>query len=107
MGNGATIAVSTVPDAPKALVRDSAVSVSQVKISLTWQDGDFNGLQPVLDYRLYFDQGTGDWAVLDLPTTNTFTAFGLTSGTTYSFKVQSRNIVGYSEFSSSISLTAA
>lgn len=57
--------------------------MSQDKISLTWQDGDFNGLQPVLDYRLYYDQGTGDWTALDLPTTNTFTAFGLTSGTTY------------------------
>lgn len=88
-------------------MRDPTVSVSQVKISLAWQDGDFNGLQPVLDYRLHYDQGTGDWVVLDTPTTNAFTAFGLTSGVTYAFKVQSRNIVGYSGFSNTVSLTSA
>jgi len=96
-----------VPDAPKNLARDSTVSVSQVKISLSWQEGDFNGLQPVLDYRLWYDQANNTWAVLDIPITPSFTAEGLTSSKTYVFKVQSRNIVGYSEYSPTVSLTAA
>lgn len=40
-------------------------------------------------------------------TSKSFLATGLTTGLTYSFKVQSRNIVGYSPASSAVAVVAA
>lgn len=74
---------------------------------MAWTAGVYNGLQPVLNYRIYYDQGTGSWIVLDMTTNPYYTAVGITAGVTYSFKVQSQNIVGYSQFSTAISLVAA
>jgi len=61
-----------------------------------------------LDYRIYYDQGSGVNIVLATGVTQTsFTATSLTSGTTYKFYVQSRNIVGYSSDSSIVTILCA
>jgi hypothetical protein len=52
VGNGATILISTEPDAPVNLVRNLAEPYDQNQIALSWQDGAFNGNQPVLDYKI-------------------------------------------------------
>jgi len=59
----ATVIVIVVPDAPISLARDnSATTISQA--GLTWSDGSENGGTPVLDYRVSYDQGTGNWQVI-------------------------------------------
>lgn len=55
VGSGAIIVVSTKPDAPINLVRNTVVVLDQTKISFTWSNGAFNGNQPVLDYRISYD----------------------------------------------------
>ena len=55
---GGTAVSATTPSAPVSLARyDLLTSTSQ--ISLTWQDGDFNGGAPILDYQIQYDQGIG------------------------------------------------
>jgi hypothetical protein len=68
-----------------------------------------NGGSIVIDYRVSFDNGTGttfytlDSNIVTLP----YIAKPLTVGVTYTFKVQSRNIFGYSAFSNGVSILAA
>lgn len=40
-------------------------------------------------------------------TTKSYTATGLSAGVTYHFKVEARNVYGYSEFSNEVSILAA
>jgi hypothetical protein len=68
-----------------------------------------NGGSIVIDYRVSFNNGTGtafftlDSNIVSLP----YIAKPLTVGVTYIFKVQSRNIYGYSAFSDGVSILAA
>lgn len=74
------------------------------RIGLIWEDGPNNGGTQVLDYEIWYDQSTSDYIVLTTQLTEqTFTATGLFSGTTYTFKVRARNTVGYSDFSDEFS----
>ena len=63
IGNGAIISMSYKPDPPRNLARDS-LTTDKTQIGITWQDGASNGGQPILDYRISYDQGTGTWVVL-------------------------------------------
>lgn len=66
---------------------------------------------PVLDYDIYYDQGSsvGVWVDLDYDiTTNYYTTkVALTPDEIYSFKVRARNSVGDSSQSEPISIRAA
>lgn len=53
-GNGATLSISTVPDAPIGLARDSLTTTTN-QIGLLWNAGTSNGGQPILDYRIWYD----------------------------------------------------
>lgn len=69
-------------------------------VTFTWNEGDFNGGAEVIDYRVSFDQSTGTWTDLDSGILqNLYTATGLTSGKYYNFRVEARNIQGYSLYS--------
>ena len=61
-GNGAVITVSYPPDSPANLARQA--STTRTTLGLTWTNGNSNGGQPVLDYRVSYDQGTATWVVL-------------------------------------------
>lgn len=63
VGNGAVIAMSYPPDAPRNLRRNEDVTTRTV-LAFYWSDGASNGGQPVEDYRISFDQGIGSWRVL-------------------------------------------
>jgi hypothetical protein len=65
VGNGALIVVSAVPDAPINLLRNPLISLDKTKISFEWEDGVADGNQPILDYRISYDQGTGILVVSD------------------------------------------
>ena len=96
------------PDAPLALT--NATVTNKDLVGITWSDGLNNGGTPVIDYRVSWDQSSGNWVVLQTGVlTQSFSTVGITlvSGRTYSFKVESRNLVGYSSLSSPISVLAA
>jgi hypothetical protein len=53
-GNGATITLSFVPDAPINLKRNELLT-TRTQISFTWENGLSNGGQPIIDYRVTYD----------------------------------------------------
>ena len=64
----------------------------------------------MIDYRVSWDKSSGNWEVLKtgvLPRAFSTVGITLISGRTYSFKVESRNLVGYSDLSSPIQVLAA
>jgi len=62
----------------------------------------------VIDYRISYDQSTDVYIILATGVTNLFfTASSLQSGSTYKFKVEARNLVGYSPVSNTVTILAA
>lgn len=92
-----------VPDQVVNLLNNAAVTTA-FQIALTWQPGSFNGGTPVLDYRVnYRAYPDGVSQIYSDTVTNDYvTVLGLTSGTTYEFTIEARNLVGYSPASDPI-----
>lgn len=104
-GNGAQILTN--PDAPVSLANDPAVTLG-TQIGLTWLDGTSNGGTIILDYKIWSDQATDSYIdVADGITDQFYTVTALSVGSTYKFKIQSRNSFGFSAFSSEITVKAA
>ena len=104
-GNGALMTL--VPDAPIDLVENVFVT-TRTHTEFSWTDGASDGGSPVLDYRVWYDQGVGEWVVLESGILDPYTTtVELHPGRTYTFKVEARNTVGYSEFSETISILFA
>lgn len=107
VGNGAIILTN--PSAPVSLI-ENQVPKSATTIGMTWQDGFSNGGIEIIDYRVSFDQGTGltNFVILaDALVLKEYVATGLTSGTTYTFKVQARNSFGFSLYSTTLKVLCA
>lgn len=69
-----------------------------------------NGGTPVIDYRVWYQVGTGTGTYSILVsglTTTSYTATSLTMGTRYTFQVQARNVFGYGSMSSAVTILAA
>jgi len=95
-----SILAAQVPDAPMNLFNQPLVTNSE-QVGFEWSAGAFNGGSVVIDYRVSYDQGTGTWLVLDSAVTATnYIATGLSADVVYAFKVESRNLLGYSAESS-------
>ena len=105
-GNGATCVL--VPSPPLMLTNNVDVT-SETVIGFYWSNGATTGGKAIIDYRVWFDQGTDDWIVADnAVTTQSYqTTDSLIAGETYKFYVEARNEVGYSSASSVISIIAA
>jgi len=79
---------------------------------LTWQAGDETGGTPVIDYTIAYDQGLGGdvstfiTLVSEVKVTS-YTARGLTTGTTYRFMVLARNAYGQSVYCTPVPILAA
>jgi hypothetical protein len=77
-------------------------------LGLEWSDGAEDGGLPVIDYRVSIAEEGQAFSELESNVIlQSYTAISLTSGTTYEFKIESRNSYGYSDFSDSITLLAA
>lgn len=61
-GNGAVIL--TVPDAPINLAINPAFVRTSSSLSIVWTQGVRNGGASVINYRVSFDSGNGNWVVL-------------------------------------------
>lgn len=97
-----------VPDAPISLAENIAVRTTTTD-GLTWSNGLEDGGQPVIDYRVNRRElGDVDYIVVATGvTTQSHTVTDLVLGTTYEFTVESRNLVGYSLVSASLTILHA
>jgi hypothetical protein len=70
----------------------------KTRIGFTWEDGVSDGGTAVLDWRITYDQSTGNNVILEAGITQRSytTSIVLTAGRYYVFKVEARNAVGYS-----------
>lgn len=58
-----------------------------------------------MDYRINYDQGNGNWVVLDASvTTQTYLITSLTTDGVYLFTIEARNVLGYSPETAQISV---
>lgn len=97
----------TVPDAPINIQNDIEFTNAD-RIGIKWDDGAFNGGNPVLDYRITYEQGDGIYSVLQAGLEEqSYILSGVVTGVTYSFRVESRNSEGYSSYSEVTSILAA
>lgn len=82
---------------------------SAYQIALVWQDGVANGGAPILDYEVWYDQANDDYTILESAATGqSYIATTLTMGTTYKFKLKSRNAYGLSlDYSNEVSILQA
>lgn len=107
-GNNAVIQL--VPDAPINLFNDPATT-SDLVIKFTWDEGAHNGGVDVIDFDIYYNQGSAidSFVLLESGVLTEYyeTTVALISGEIYTFKVTSRNTVGSSLESEPISLMAA
>ena len=84
-GNGALMTL--VPDAPTDLVENVQVT-TRTLTEFAWSEGASDGGSPVLDFRVWYDQGVGEWLVLESGILDPYTTtVELHPGRTYSFKV--------------------
>lgn len=103
--NGAIIL--TYPDAPTDLANVPAITTSS-QVGLIWFEGANNGGSPVIDYQIAYGEDTGSYVSLETGITDLeHTVLGLTTGTIYKFKVQSRNEYGLSQFSTEVLILVA
>ena len=79
------------------------------QIAIDWDDGLYDGGSPVLDYRVsYKEESQSEFSVIASDVLDsTLIVAGLIPGTTYQFKAESRNLVGYSGFSEIVTILAA
>jgi len=104
-GNGAVI--TTNPDAPVSLAENTSLRTKS-QLALTWSAATFTGGATIEDYRISIAEQGGSYSVLATGlVTPEYTATGLTFGTTYEFKVESRNSYGYSALFDTITLLCA
>ena len=96
------------PNAPVSLVNDPTTT-TDTQIKFTWSAGSSDGGSPIINYAVYYDQGTDSFTLLNNAVTDLFylTTVPLTAGTTYKFKVTASNSVGSSLDSEVISILAA
>ena len=85
-GSGAVI--QSEPDAPINLAND-ADTTNDSQVRFTWSQGSNNGGTTVIDYSVFYDQGNGNFILLEAGVTTEYylTTTTLTVGQTYSFKV--------------------
>lgn len=62
----------------------------------------------MIDYRINYDRGTGEFTDLVSAVTDTsYVATGLTSGLEYQFQIEARNAYGYSLLTESLTILCA
>lgn len=103
-----SILAAQIPDAPTNLQNVEEVT-NRNTIGLDWEAPVFDGGSALLDYSVWYDNALGgDFELLQSGVTDTlFTAASLTQGLTYQFKIQARNLYGFSSFSNTVSILTA
>jgi hypothetical protein len=68
-GSGANIVL--VPNAPINFADVTSITLAS-RIGLSWTPGASSGGEPIIDYRIYYDQSTADWTELVSGVTDQF-----------------------------------
>jgi titin len=92
----AQLAYAAIPDRPTNL---QAIPVSPTKVDLFWNTPENNGGSPITGYKIEVRSGSGDFVTLNANTGNTGTTYshtGLTTGTSYIYRVFAINAQGIS-----------
>lgn len=90
------------PDAPIDLA-EKIEARSPTTITMVWSDGASDGGSPIIDYRISWDRGIDEWEYLvDGILYEIYQATDLDYGTIYSFKIEARNLNGYSLYSETV-----
>lgn len=105
----------TVPAAMGTVSRDSSSTASSIILNWSAQSGDSQtGGSAVLGYHLVWDNGDGATPDTNLiGHTSTFSdltytiASGLTTGSEYKFMIRSKNIYGFGDYSSVVTIKVA
>ena len=99
-GNGAIII--TLPDAPLSLAENTQVR-DITTLGITWTDGVSDGGLAVLDYRLSIALSDESFTIVASGIlAKSYIVTGLSTGSIYNFKVESRNAYKYSIYSDPI-----
>jgi hypothetical protein len=103
-----TILAAKPPDAPLNFQNVEGLTTAY-QVGVRWDDGSYDGSSEVIDYQLsYTTDGSDTWTVWASGlTSRTDIVTGLTPGQLYKFRVQSRNIVDFSQYSTEVSILAA
>lgn len=96
-------------DAPTSLINIPDPATRADRIGLDWTAPVFTGGVPLLDYRLWYDNAQGSTTIVleESLSQSEYTAMSLTQGATYKFKLEARNMKGYSFFSNEVEILAA
>ena len=113
VGSGAlsepiSIRAARVADKPTDLSNVASITTAY-RVGLDWSEGIYNGGSAVLDYRVSYKQLSADAFTIyesGILTTDSI-VYGLEPGITYVFRVEARNLVGYSETSDTVTVLAA
>ena len=96
-----------VPNPPTDLTRNDNLT-NQTQVSFTWQAPENEGKEPVLDYTVQIKSLNDKFMDLESGLTKTtFTFLSVNTGATYSFRVKARNSIGFSNYSTILSIFAA
>ena len=90
---------------PKPPNKIKAVSISSTSITISWNAPDDTGGIDLTNYVIYITSPTASSATVDHSVTS-YTLSTVTVGTTYVFELTSKNLIGESAHSSSLSVTA-
>lgn len=109
---GAT--AKTIPDTMATPTKGSTSNENQIEVDWSALSSPNNGDSSIISYNLQWDAGTSGNTWTDIigaspySTVTTYTiSSGITSGSTYRFRVRARNIYGLGSFSSELSVLAA
>ena len=100
----ATQTLNVVPNAPTGL---QAISASPTQINLSWNPPSNNGGPSVTNYKIEFRIGSGSYSTLANTAATSYSHTGLTTGTTYTYRVSAINSVGTSATSNEASAVPA
>lgn len=96
---------SSAPTAPPAL---TATATSATQINLSWSTPSNTGGYPITGYKIDYKKGSASYSTLVANTGNSTISYnhvGLTTGTTYAYKVYAINSIGTSAASPEASAT--
>jgi hypothetical protein len=102
------VIAATYPEAPISVQNVPGLTTS-TQIGLAWTEGANNGGTSVTDYQISYALETDDTYTIYssniVESTEIIT--GLSPGSNYKFKIKSRNIIGFSDYSSIVVIKAA
>ena len=103
-----TVIAATVPNPPTSFVRNNFLTTKS-QVAFSWTAPTSNGGSLVKDYSIEMDENNDGSFILVASgiTATSYVQTGLSAGTSYNFRVRTRNAVGSSTYSTVFTILAA